>query len=137
MTDQSKQNLQHRCDNCDGIDPDTCLLNSPNGELLHGYWGVLSSALTPYLRVMRHRHILVRQMLGGLATVRGEEMEILRARAERAEAAIARVRYLCQLTIAASCRVEAIHCAQDVLAELDDRVSEHLAALDGKGQPGG
>ena len=41
-------------------------------------------------------------------------------RAESAEAAIARVRRLCELTIAASCRVQAIDQARDTLAALDD-----------------
>lgn len=44
----------------------------------------------------------------------------LRARAEQAEAAVARVRRLCELTIKASCRVQAIDQARDTLAALDD-----------------
>ncbi|MER6575801.1 hypothetical protein [Nonomuraea sp. NPDC001023] len=42
-----------------------------------------------------------------------------RERAETAEAAIARVRRLCDLTIKASCRVQAIDQARDTLAALD------------------
>lgn len=52
--------------------------------------------------------------------VRDEELEAWRERAENAEAAIARVRRLCKLTIEASCRVEAINQARDTLAALDD-----------------
>lgn len=40
-------------------------------------------------------------------------------RAERAEAAIERVRRLCELTIASSCRVQAIEQAKDTLRVLD------------------
>ncbi|WP_157253175.1 hypothetical protein [Nonomuraea typhae] len=70
-------NLPHRCDNCDGVDPEDCILNGPGGAILQEYWSVLDYALTPYLRSMRHRHSLVRQMVGGLATARDEELERL------------------------------------------------------------
>lgn len=49
-------------------------------------------------------------------------------RAETAEAAIARVRRLCELTIAASCRVQAIEQAQDTLTVLDDTNTDIGAA---------
>jgi hypothetical protein len=44
---------------------------------------------------------------------------IWRRRAEQAEAAIARVRRLCEMTIASSCRAQAIDQAHDTLAALD------------------
>jgi hypothetical protein len=52
--------------------------------------------------------------------VTDDELQAWRERAEKAEAAIARVRRLCELTIAASCRVQAIDQARDTLAALDD-----------------
>ena len=55
-----------------------------------------------------------------VAAVRDEDLQAWRERAESAEAAIARVRRLCELTIAASCRVQAIDQARDTLAALDD-----------------
>jgi hypothetical protein len=49
-----------------------------------------------------------------------QEVEAWRDRAVQAEAAIARVRRLCELTINASVRVQAIDQARDTLAALDD-----------------
>jgi hypothetical protein len=53
--------------------------------------------------------------------VRSRDEEIERLRAQRAvlKAAVADVRRLCDMTIAASCRVQAIHQAEDTLAVLD------------------
>lgn len=59
-----------------------------------------------------------------------QELAALRARAEKAEALIANVRRLCDMTIASSCRIQAINQAEDTLAILDNRVSGHLAALE-------
>lgn len=56
----------------------------------------------------------------GLVVVSAGEHERLR----KAEAAIARVRRLCDLTIAASCRVHAIDQARDTLAVLDDQEAD-------------
>lgn len=59
-----------------------------------------------------------------------EDIEVIdertdwRQRAENAEAAIARVRRLCELTIAASCRVQAIEQARDTLAVLDGQEAD-------------
>lgn len=60
-------------------------------------------------------------------TIRDSSVDYWRERAEKAEreaaenqAAIARVRRLCDLTIAASCRVQAVEQARDTLAALDD-----------------
>jgi len=46
------------------------------------------------------------------------------ARLRNAEAAVARVRRLCEITIAVSCRVQAIDQARDTLAALDSQEAE-------------
>lgn len=49
-----------------------------------------------------------------------EVVQYLKARAEQAEDAIERVRQLCELTITASARVQAVQQAMDTLAALDE-----------------
>ncbi|MFF8422978.1 hypothetical protein [Streptomyces sp. NPDC015680] len=60
------------------------------------------------------------------ATIRAARAE---ARAEQAEAAIDRVRRLCDLTIGASVRVQAVQQARDTLAALDEQPQQSAAQV--------
>lgn len=149
--------LRHSCDNCDGIDPASCVF-VPGGvdELRRGHAQRTVDAWSHYAKHWRERAekaeaalatpdaavynlvwtaarnehtrdwlasqglVVMEQAaydagLADLRRLRGEAD----LRAEKAEAAVARVRRLCDLTIDASCRVQAIDQARDTLAALD------------------
>lgn len=53
------------------------------------------------------------------------QIRVLERQRDELQAAIARVRRLCDLTIAASCRAQAIDQARDTLAALDGQESDH------------
>lgn len=66
-----------------------------------------------------------------------EDLEAAEAKRDALKAAIAEVRRLCDLTIAASCRVQAIDQARDTLAVLDRSLGRTLDAPETPGDANG